>query len=110
MEETISDFRDKFAIPYLDDVIVHSGTFEDHLQHIDQVLERIIERGLKLNPRKCKFFQASVKFLGRVVDGNGYCMDDSSIEAVLALKSFVPQNVGDIRQPSRIPSPSHPGL
>ena len=97
MEETVGDFRDKFAIPYLDDVIVHSGTFTDHLTHIDKMLERIIERGLKLNPRKCKFFQSSVKFLGRVVDGNGYRMDDSSIEAVVALKSMIPQNVGDIR-------------
>ena len=97
MEETVADFRDKFALPYLDDVIVYSKTFEGHLSHIGQVLQRLKERGLRLNIAKCKFFQSRVKFLGRVVTKAGYHMDDDSIAAVQALKNVKPRNISDIR-------------
>ena len=97
MEETVHDFRDKFAIPYLDDVIVYSGSFDDHLLHLEKVLQKCIERGLKLNLKKCKFFESSVKFLGRIVSADGYRMDDDSIKAAVALKGFVPKNVSDVR-------------
>ena len=38
MEETVHDFRDKFAIPYLDDVILYSSSFDDHLHHLHLML------------------------------------------------------------------------
>ena len=97
MEETVADFRDKFALPYLDDVIVYSKLFAEHLSHISQVLRRMKDRGLKLNIAKCKFFQSSVKFLGRVVTKDGYRMDDDSIAAAKALKDVHPKNVSDVR-------------
>ena len=97
MEQTVEEFRDKFAIPYLDDVIVYSSTFDEHLNHLRLVLHKVKERGLKLNLKKCAFFKSSVKFLGRIVDEKGYRMDDDNVKAVTALKDFVPKNVGDIR-------------
>ena len=97
MEETVADFRDKFALPYLDDVIVYSKSLTEHLGHISQVLQRMKERGLKLNLSKCKFFQPSVKFLGRVVTKDGYRMDDDSIAAAKGLKEVQPKNVSDVR-------------
>ena len=97
MEETVGDFRDRFAIPYLDDVIVYSTSFDEHLSHLRSMLQRIRERGLKLNINKCKFFKSSVKFIGRIVDRNGYRMDESTIDAVAALKTFTPTNINDIR-------------
>ena len=93
MEETVGEFRDKFAIPYLDDVIVYSKSFDEHLGHLSSMLRRIREKGLKLNISKCKFFKSSVKFIGRIVDKDGYRMDRSTIDAVTALRRFVPTNV-----------------
>jgi transposase InsO family protein len=97
MEEIIHDFRDKCAIPYLDDVIVYSKTFEEHLQHVSEVLKKLKTSGLKLNFEKCNFFQSSAKFLGRIVSKEGYRMDESSVAAVHSLKGFKPRNIGDIR-------------
>ena len=97
MEETVADFRDKFALPYLDDVIVYSKTFTEHLHHISQVLRRMRERGLKLNLSKCNFFQPKVKFLGRIVTKDGYRMDEESVEAARSLKEFQPKTVTDVR-------------
>ena len=98
MEETVEDFRDEFALPYLDDVIVYSVTFKDHLNHVSCTLRQIRDRGLKLNLKKCKFFQSSVKFVGREVSEEGYKMDKESIDAALALKDMKPNNVTEIRQ------------
>ena len=97
MENVVDDFRDEFAIPYLDDIIVYDNNFGDHLRHIRTVLQRIKEKGLKLKLSKCELFKKEVNFLGHVVSAEGYRMDDKNIEAVRRLGSFTPKNVGDVR-------------
>ncbi|GFX45734.1 transposon Tf2-6 polyprotein [Trichonephila clavipes] len=58
---------EKFALPYLDDVAIFSENWDDHINHIDKVLERIRDARLTIKPAKCKFAQDSVKYLGHVV-------------------------------------------
>ncbi|GFY60516.1 retrovirus-related Pol polyprotein from transposon 297 [Trichonephila inaurata madagascariensis] len=41
--------------------------WDDHISHIDKVLERIQNARLTIKPAKCKFAQDSVKYLGHVV-------------------------------------------
>ena len=53
MENCIGDFRDKFATPYLDDLLVYSKSFDEHLDHLDKVLERLKDNDVKIKPRKC---------------------------------------------------------
>ncbi|XP_044317449.1 uncharacterized protein LOC123038055 [Drosophila rhopaloa] len=47
----------KYTLVYLDDIIVYSRTAEDHLDHLQQVLDKLQSAGLKLSPRKCHFFR-----------------------------------------------------
>ena len=98
INSTLGDYQDDFATGYLDDIIVYSNNFEDHLLHISKVLKRLRSKGVKLKLGKCKFFQKEVKFLGRIVNSDGYRMDEESIEAVRALKDFKPVTVGQVRQ------------
>ncbi|GFX05440.1 hypothetical protein TNCV_1007621 [Trichonephila clavipes] len=58
---------EKFVLPYLDDVAIFSENWDDHISHIDKVLERIRDARLTIKPAKCKFAQDSVKYLGHVV-------------------------------------------
>lgn len=51
---------------YLDDILIYSRTFEDHLLHLEEVLSRIQLADLKLNPKKCHFARDHVVFLGHV--------------------------------------------
>ena len=64
-----TDFDD-FVMAYLDDLTVFDGPYEDHVKHLDQVLQRIKEKGYKLRLSKCKFCRPTVDLLGFVV-GNG---------------------------------------
>ena len=69
MKDFLNDLRDIICILYLDDVIVFSRTFFDHLEHLRTVLRRSREHGVKLNLKKCSFFKRQVTSLGRIRTG-----------------------------------------
>ena len=98
MENCLRDMRDEFCIPYLDDVLVFSKTFEDHIEHLRKVLQQLRSHGIKLKPKKCKLFQHEINYLGQIVSPEGYRLDPSGTEAVVALKDSKPQTVGDVRK------------
>ena len=64
MENCLGALRDNICIPYLDDVIVYSTTFAEHSHHIQHVLQRLKEHGVKLKAKKCALFKKQVSFLG----------------------------------------------
>ena len=82
MEHVLAGLQWKICLLYLDDVIVFSKTFGDHLDRLSQVLARIGKAGLKVSPKKCHFFQSSVQVLGHVVSAEGVGTDFSKIQAV----------------------------
>ena len=96
MEEVLGNYRDLSVIPYLDDVILFSDSFEDHVEHLRKVLRRFRERGLKLELTKCRLLKHEVKFLGRIVGRDGCRMGDDSVKAMTALKDFTPTTIGHI--------------
>ena len=56
---------------YLDDILIYSRSFEDHLANLEEVLTRVQTAGLRLNPSKCHFARDHVVFLGHVVSRQG---------------------------------------
>ena len=97
MEHCLGDLRDEIAIPYLDDVVVFSRTFNEHVDHLRRVLRRLKEHGVKLKPQKCNMFKREVCFLGRIVSERGYTMDPKGVEAVESLKNTRPTTIGEVR-------------
>ena len=97
MEEVLSDLRDDICIPYLDDVLVFSKTFESHIEHVRTVLQRLKGKGIKLKPSKCSLFQKETKFLGNLISAEGCRMDPADTEAVTKLKNTPPKTVGELR-------------
>ena len=98
VENCLGDLRDEICIPYLDDIIVFSSTFEGHVNNLRKVFQRLKEHGVKLKPRKCKMFKKEVNFLGRIVSAEGYRLDPTSTKPILELQKCTPVNVGDVRK------------
>ena len=85
----------KICLIYIDDIIIFSSTFEEHLHRLALVFTRLREANLKLKPSKCSFASNSVDFLGFVVSSDGILPNPDKIEAV---RSFpVPKSVKELR-------------
>ncbi|KAJ8008368.1 hypothetical protein DPEC_G00104100 [Dallia pectoralis] len=98
MEGMLDTLRDECCIPYLDDVLCFSRSFEEHVQVLRRVLQALQRHGVKLKPEKCELFRKEVRYVGRLVSAEGVRIDPKDLEAVRALKDKAPQTVGDVRQ------------
>jgi len=63
------------ALVYLDDIVITSQTFEEHLRHLGEVFRRLREAKLRLNSDKCHFCRDSLRYLGHVIERQGIHTD-----------------------------------
>ncbi|XP_060937796.1 uncharacterized protein LOC133014546 [Limanda limanda] len=56
-----------YAAAYLDDIVIHSTSWENHLQHLAAVLQALREAGLTANPAKCCLALEEANYLGYTV-------------------------------------------
>lgn len=82
--KTLGDDCDSFAIIYLDDILIASDTLEEHLRHLNIILERLNRAGFRLNRTKCEFLKSEISFLGRTFDEVRVEVNDTK----LALQNF----------------------
>jgi len=95
MSEVFKDLGSTFLKVFVDDLNVHSETWDDHIQHLNAVLCRLREVNLKLNPSKCCFAVKSITFLGHIVSRDGIQHDLGKVGAVLHFST--PKNVTGVR-------------
>jgi len=67
MDMVLACVKWQICLVYLDDVIVFSGSPEEHLQHLDEVLTLLGKAGVTLKASKCHFSQEEVEYLGHVI-------------------------------------------
>ncbi|KAK3732150.1 hypothetical protein RRG08_026532 [Elysia crispata] len=82
MQKVMSDRLFQTLLVHLDDLLVFSPTFEEHLHRLQKVFDRLREINLKLNPDKCFLGRSSVSFLGHVLNRDGLKNDPEKISAV----------------------------
>ena len=82
MELVCKGLHWKICLIYLDNVIVMGRTFEEELERLKEVFERLARAGLKLKPKKCFLFQKRVSYLGHVVTEEGIAADPEKVEQV----------------------------
>ena len=82
MEKVLFGLTPEKFLCYLDDIIIIGSTFEEALENLQIVFQRLREANLKLKPKKCFLFQPKVTYLGHVVSESGISCDPAKIEAV----------------------------
>ncbi|GFH61170.1 hypothetical protein CTEN210_17646 [Chaetoceros tenuissimus] len=82
---------------YIDDVLVLTkGSFEDHLEKLDEVFRRLQEAGLKCKMQKSEFAKKKLYYLGYIISTDGILPDQKKVEAILNIDR--PKTVKDIRR------------
>ena len=82
MQRCFGDQCYQTVLCYLDDIIIFSSTFDNHLERVEMVLQRLQKIGLKLKTTKCHFLQQQVLYLGHQVSADGIATDPEKIAAV----------------------------
>jgi transposase InsO family protein len=72
------------CMAYLDDVLVYSETWEQHLFDLSLVLAKLLHANLKLKPSKCSFASKRMDYLGFIVDQDGLHPDPAKIEKMVS--------------------------
>ena len=86
----------KNCICYIDDIVVFSQTFDQHLKDLGEVLSRVSAAGLKLKPSKCIMAAPEVPFLGHILNHEGIKPNPQKVEAIHKIKP--PKNRTQIRR------------
>lgn len=83
------------AFAYLDDLVLVSKTFSEHMLLLKQVFKRLQDAGLQINPEKCQFCRTELKYLGHVINAQGVQTDPDKVKAIEKLSA--PKTVKQVR-------------
>ena len=95
MDNVLRGLKWHICLCYLDDILVFSSTFDEHLSRLRSVLHALSQAGLQLNHKKCHFGQRQAKVLGHIVDAQGVQPDPDKVRAVAEFP--VPKNVKELQ-------------
>ncbi len=94
MQTVLAPYLWIFTLVYIDDIVVYSKTFEEHVQHDDHVLNAVIEGGVTLSPSKCHFGYHSLMLLGQKVSRLGLSTHKDKVDAIVQLAP--PKNISEL--------------
>ena len=95
MELIMAGLSYEVALVYLDDIIIFGRSFKRHFNHLDFVLARLKDAGLKIKGSKCRFFQEKIHFLGHIASNQGVEVDPEKVAAVSKMK--IPRKIKELR-------------
>ncbi len=95
MNQVLRKYFKKFILIYLNDIIIYSKTFEEYKEHIKLVFEALQAASLMMKPKKCKFAQKELRFLGHIISAEGIRTDSDKIVKMVILSSLT--NLKELR-------------
>ncbi|SLM35926.1 gag-pol polyprotein [Lasallia pustulata] len=95
INDALREYLDDFAMAYLDDILIFSKTYDEHVRHVRMVLKRLEERDLPVKLSKCEFHKHKIAFLGYIVSTEGIGPDPKKLESIRDWPK--PENVKDVQ-------------
>ncbi|CAF2268986.1 unnamed protein product, partial [Rotaria magnacalcarata] len=85
MYELLVNTRWDFCLVYIDDVIVFSQTFDQHVAHLNEIFSVLYNANLQLNPQKCSLFKDEINYLGHTINQQGIRPLQDNVESIIKL-------------------------
>src|SRR3954466_8741589 len=82
MDIVLDKYRSQFVNCFINDILVYSNTFEDHLKHLEKVFQALHNARLKINKEKSHFIQEKVTFLGHTISAESNKLDLYSTQKI----------------------------
>jgi hypothetical protein len=82
MNHALRSFLGRFVVVYFDDILVHSKSLDEHIEHLHCVLAVLRKEKLYANLKTCYFCLDKVVFLGYLVSGKGLAVDEEKVKAI----------------------------
>lgn len=96
-EKLLEKLRNRKGVRiHADDFLVTGRTVEEHNKNLTEVLQRMADEGITLNPKKCAIGSTETKYLGYIISSEGIKPDPENIRAITEYPK--PKNVTDVRQ------------
>jgi hypothetical protein len=76
-------FLQKIVLVFFDDILIYSKYWEDHVRHVEKVLQLLKEKQIYAKPSKCFFGVKEVEYLGHIVSHEGVKVDPNKIKAMM---------------------------
>jgi len=96
LDRLIGPEMEPHAFAYLDDIVIVTRSFDEHLVWLKRVLDKIKAAGLTINPEKSKFCRSQVKYLGFLVQQEGLRVDPDKTAPIIEYPP--PKNIKQLRR------------
>lgn len=83
MNMVLAPFLRKFVMVFLDDILVYSPTWQQHLDHLRLVFSTLRQHQFFLKQKKCVFGKQSLTYLGHIISSEGVATDPLKTDAML---------------------------
>ena len=96
MKHVLAPLKTSNIQVYIDDVLIISSNFQEHLSHVKKVLSTLRNYGIKIKVKKCEFFRPEISFLGHILSSNGIQKSQEYIKKVTEYQK--PNTVKEMRK------------
>lgn len=83
VNDILRNMLNRFVFVYIDDVLIFSCSPQEHVLHVRQVLQCLLENQLFIKAEKCKFHSSTIPFLGYIISAGRVKMESEKVKAVV---------------------------
>lgn len=82
VNDILHDYIGKFAYVYIDDVLIFSNSYKEHLEHVSIVIQALNRANMRVSDEKSHFLKEEIEFLGHIIKHNKITVDPEKVATI----------------------------